>query len=105
MMSAKTAMRTIASMMTAPAAPRGFLRQKRAIVGTIPSRLTCAPAAPGSLTSTVAGSAALTHARIEDAVQPVHGEAGQDDHDGDEHDQVLHEPVVAPPDGLDLQTR
>src|SRR2546422_7740494 len=105
MTSAKTAMRRIASMMAAPAAPRGFLRQKRTRAGKIPSRLARARAAPESLTSTVAGSATIAHARIEDAVQHVHGEVGQDDDDGNEHDQVLHDGVVAPRDGLDEKAR
>src|SRR3989442_7914409 len=94
--SAKTAVSTITTMRTPPAAPSGFFRAKRASTGHAPGR------ARGSRATTIsAGLTAIAHARVEDPVQHVHEEIRQD-HDGrDEHDEILDDRVGAPQDRLD----
>src|SRR6202162_5646726 len=99
---AKIAANAISSMMTPPAAPRGFLRQKRRSVTHIPSR---EGRAAGAATPTAAPLAAIAHPRVEHAVEHVHGEVREDHDRGDKHDEGLHDRVVAPRDRLDEETR
>src|SRR5574341_367916 len=94
---ARIAVNTITRMMKAPAAPSGFLRLNRKMVAHAPSRDGCSrPAA-----TTTTPLTAIAHPRVEDPVQHVHGEVREDHDRGDEHDEGLHDRVVAPQDGLD----
>src|SRR4030095_3353425 len=95
---ANTAVRNISTMIRPPIAPSGFFRQKRASTVHTPGRRR-AIAPPG--TSTPSGLVARADARVEEAVQHVHEQVRQDYHDGDEHDEVLHDRVVPPQDRLD----
>src|SRR2546428_3872137 len=96
--SAKTAVSTITTMRTPPAAPSGFFRAKRASTGHAPGR------ARGSRATAIsAGLTAIAHARVEDPVQHVHEEIRQDHDDRDEHDEILDDRVVAPQDRLDQE--
>src|SRR5204863_7579694 len=100
---ASTAVSSIMSMMTPPAAPRGLRRMKRPSVVPHPGRA----GAPTRTTSTGALTrlAAIAHARVEHAVEHVDEEVRQDHHDGDEHDEVLDDRVIAPEDGLHEEAR
>src|SRR5687768_2510225 len=100
---AKIAVTVITSMMNPPAAPRGFLRMKRPSTVSAPGRARAPRAVAGS--STVAWLAAIAHPRVEETVEHVHEEVGEDHHHRDEHDQVLHDRIVAPEDGLDEKAR
>jgi hypothetical protein len=66
---AKTAVNTMRSMMKPPAAPSGFLRQKRSSVSGQPG----SAARTGAATTTIP-LAAIAHPRVEHAVEHVHGE-------------------------------
>src|SRR5262245_50841645 len=94
---AKMPVSVMTSMMKPPAAPRGFLRMKRPSTVTALGRTTAARVGAGS--STAAGPAGLTanaHSRIEEPVEHVHEEIREDHHHRDEHDEVLHDRIVAP---------
>src|SRR5580704_1737851 len=95
--SANTAVNRITSIRKPPTAPRGFLRQKRASTVHAPGRCR-ATGAPG--TSTPSGLVAIADARVEEAVEHVHHQVREDDHDRDEHHQVLNDRVVPPQDRL-----
>ena len=60
--------------------------------------------AHGAATTTIP-LAAIAHPRVEHAVEHVHGEVRDDHHHGDEHDEGLHDGVVAPQDGLHEEAR
>src|SRR6267378_6699578 len=93
MKSAKRAVSTITSTSTPPAAPSGFFLKKRPRAVHAPARgRSSAP------TASSAGLTAIAHARVQHAVQHVHGEVRQNHDDRDEHDQVLDDRVVAPED-------
>src|SRR5262245_3788551 len=70
--SAKTAVRRIESMMAPPAAPRGFLRQKRASVVHALARTGCARSA--AVAPAPSGLAAIAHPRVEHPVEHVDDE-------------------------------
>src|SRR5215510_10405621 len=96
--SANTAVMMMTSMMAPPAAPSGFFQAKRhnvrpTVVGTRGAR--------SSWVAIAAGLIAIPYPRVQDPVEEIDGQVGQDHHDGDEHDQVLHHGVVAPLDRLD----
>src|SRR5207244_7385951 len=93
--SAKTAVSNITSISAPPAAPSGFLRVKRATAAAAPTR---APPATGTVMAL--GLTAIADARVEDAVQHVDQQVGEDHHDGDEHHEVLHDRIVPPEDRL-----
>src|ERR1044071_1998832 len=97
---AKMAVNTMRTMMKPPAAPSGFLRQKRSSASGLPGSAERAGAA-----TTTTPLAAIAHPRVEHTVEHVHGEIGDDHHHGDEHDEGLHDGVVAPQDGLHEKAR
>src|SRR5678815_238396 len=100
------AVSVITSMMKPPAAPSGFLRMKRP--STVAALGRASAARRGAASSTAAGPAGLTaiaDPRIEEAVEHVHEEVGEDHHHRDEHDEVLHDGVVAPENRLDEEAR
>src|SRR5713226_10561227 len=90
---ANTAVSRITSIRKPPIAPSGFLRQKRASTVHAPGRRR---AMLTGGTSTPSGLVAIADARVEESVEHVHDQVRDDDHDGDEHDQVLHDRVVPP---------
>src|SRR5262245_37549752 len=94
---ASTAVTSITTMMTPPAAPSGLRRTKRPSTVPHPGRAGAATTTRSTGTPT---GLAIAHAWIEHAVQHVHEEVREDDDDRDEHDEVLHDRVVAPQDGL-----
>src|SRR5437667_2042962 len=100
---AKTAVNAITTMMTPPAAPSGFLRQK-------PRSPAHIPALPGrtagaGMAMAPAPLGAIAHPRVEHPVQHVHREVREDHDRGDEHDEALHDRIVAPQDGLHEEAR
>src|SRR6266511_1625003 len=97
---AKNAVSTIASITTPPAAPSGFLRQKRASRATRPACRGSGVAATAWAVA-LAGSIAIAHPRVQEAIEEVYGQVGEDDDGGDEHDQVLDDRIIARQDGLD----
>src|SRR3990172_3243849 len=103
---AKRAAKTMTSITTPPAAPRGFLRAKRRRVVHVPGRAGRPPAttSPGSARAT-AGSGAIAHPRVEHPVEHVHREVRQHHDDRDEHHKVLDDRVVAPQDRLHQEAR
>src|SRR5499427_3050777 len=103
---AKMAVNTITSMMKPPTAPSGFLRQKRRSTAAALGRAGRRTAAAGAGVAVRAPlTAAIAHPRIEHAVEHVHGEIREDHDGGGEHDQGLHDRVVAPRDGLHEEAR
>src|SRR2546430_8001484 len=89
--SEKTAVSTITSTRTPPAAPSGFFLTNRPRVVQAPER------GRGSApTARSTGLTAIAHARVEHAIEHVHGQVRQDHDDRDEHDQVLDDRVVPP---------
>src|SRR6266571_6506483 len=98
--SAKIAVTIIARITAPPAAPSGFFRAKRARTVHVPAR----GRAPAGTTIS-AGLTAIADPRVEDAVQHVHEQVGEDHDDGDEHDEVLDDGIVAPEDRLDQEPR
>src|SRR4051794_38711601 len=102
---ASSAVTNITTMSTPPAAPRGFLRTNRDTTVHAESRRGLAAGAAAMSTGVTAiqrpRSAGIAHARVEDAVQQVEGEVGEDHHDRDKHDQVLDDRVIPPQDRLD----
>src|SRR6059036_3834486 len=98
--SAKTAVRSMTRINAPPAAPSGFFLAKRARTVQVPAR-GLAPAG----TAISAGLTAIAHARVEDAVQHIHEQVGEDHDDRDEHDEVLDDGIVAPEDRLDQEPR
>src|SRR5262245_6880747 len=97
---AKIAVSTMTSMITPPIAPSGFFRQNR--TSTVPT-LGCARS--GGAVRATCTSAGIGDTRIEDAVQHVHEEIRDDDDGRDDHDQVLHDRVIAPEDRLHEEAR
>src|SRR6266480_7569901 len=100
---ASTAVTSMTSMMTPPAAPSGLRRMTRPSLVPHPGRAG-APTTTRS-TGTPTGLAAIAHARIEHTVEHVDEEVRQDHHDGDEHHEILHDRVVAPQDRLHEKAR
>src|SRR5262249_20030027 len=97
---AKIAVSTMISMITPPTAPSGFLRQNRtSTVQTVGWALSV-----GAVVATKP-SAGIADPRIEDAVQHVNEKVRDDDDGGDDHDQVLHDRIVAPKNRLDEEAR
>src|SRR2546428_2417270 len=96
--SAKIAVSSITSISAPPAAPSGFLRAKRARTVQAPAR----GRAPTG-TAIAAGLTAIAHARVEDAVQHVDEQVGEDHDDGDEHHEVLDDGIIAPENRLDQE--
>src|SRR4029077_17855549 len=97
-----TAVSRITSIRKPPMAPSGFLRQNRPSTVHAPGRRR-ASATPGA--STPSGLVAIADARVEEAVEHVHEEVREDDHDRDEHHQGLHDRVVPPQDRLHQEAR
>src|SRR5882672_1741075 len=95
--SAKTA---VTSISAPPAAPSGFFRTKRATTVHAPG----CRRAPGG-TAIAAGLTAIPNSRVEDAVQHVHDEVGDDHDDRGEHDEVLDHRIVTPQDRLNQEPR
>src|SRR6266850_7792749 len=91
--SAKIAVTSITRIKAPPAAPSGFLRAKRARMVHVPAR----GRAPAG-TAIAAGLTAIADPRVEDAVQHVHEQVGEDHDDRDEHDEVLDDGTIAPED-------
>src|SRR5262245_24172955 len=106
MTSANTATPTKASMISAPTAPSGYRRTKNRTAPSGPRTL--APArlssASWSMTATPV-SLLVLDARVERDVGHVDDEVDQHHHDGDEHDQVLHDRIVAPADRFHEEAR
>src|SRR4029450_7938876 len=100
MSTASPAATSIKSSSTRPAAPSGFFRAKRTIVVHVPAR---ARARAGTAIST--RLTAIAHPRVENAVEHVDEQIAEDDDDGDEHDEVLHDRIVAPENRLDQEAR
>src|SRR6267142_7115054 len=98
--SAKIAVTSTRRIKTPPAAPSGFFHTQRARTVHVPA---CGRAP--TWTAISAGLTAIADPRVEDAVQHVHEEVGQNHDDGDEHDEVLDDGVVAPEDRLDQEPR
>src|SRR5258705_11722660 len=100
--SAKSAVSRMITIRKPPIAPSGFLRQERPRTVHAPGRrrptLTCG-------TSTPSGLVAIADARVEEAVEHVDDQIRDDDHDGDEHDQVLDDRIVPPEDRLHQEAR
>src|SRR3989304_5100856 len=96
--SAKIAVTRMSSMTRPPAAPSGFLRQKRASVIQTPDRDAGRAGSRSALSAT--GSAGIPHPGVQHPVEEVHGEVREDDDDGDEHHQVLDDGGIAPQGGL-----
>src|SRR5512132_420215 len=100
---AKTAVNAITTMMTPPAAPSGFLRQKARSPDHIPA-LREGTAGTGTAMAP-APLGAIAHPRVEHPVEHVHGQVRENHDRGDEHDEALHDRIVAPQDGLDEEAR
>src|SRR5438132_1650710 len=100
--SANTAVSTMITIKAPPAAPSGFLRQKRRIVVRTLARRGIAGAStlPATTGVVAIALARVPHARVEPAVQQVDEQIRQDDDDRDEHHERLHDRIVAPQDGL-----
>src|SRR3954468_2208275 len=108
MTSANMAPSTSTSMMTAPAAPSGWRQKKNRSRPNVPPAPAPARAssAAKSATSTpcfpaATGLVRVLDARIERRVEHVDQEVHDHDDDGDEHDEVLHDRIVARADRLD----
>src|SRR2546425_10769341 len=88
------------SIKAPPAAPRGFLRQKRRSVVHHPvrGRPGAATVTSSSPASATARSVAIPDPGIEPAVQHDDEEVREDDDDGDEHQEGLHERIGRPED-------
>src|SRR5438445_10972518 len=98
--SAKIAVTSIARINTPPAAPSGFFRAKRAIAVHVPAR----GRAPAE-TATSTRLTAIADPRIENAVEHVDQQIGEDHDDGDEHDEVLHDRIITPENRLHQEAR
>src|SRR5690349_1897271 len=90
-------------MITPPAAPSGLRRTKRPSTVAQPCR--AGPRTTTRSTGTSTGLATIADARIEHAVEHVDEQVRQDDDDGDEHHEVLHDRIVPPQDRLDEEPR
>src|SRR5438874_12830896 len=100
---ASTAVTSMTSMMAPPAAPSGLRWTNRPSVVPHPGRVGAVTTTRS--TGTPSGLAAIAHARVEHTVEHVDEEVRQDHHDGDEHDEVLDDRVIAPEDGLHEEAR
>src|SRR5213594_4045756 len=99
---ASTAVSSMTTMMAPPIAPSGLRRTKRPSTVPHPGRA----GAPTTTRSTgMPIGLTIAHARIEDTVEHDDEEVREDDHDGDEHDEVLHDRIVAPQDRLHEEAR
>src|SRR5262245_66452194 len=88
------AVNTMSSMMKPPAAPSGFLRQKRRRIAAALGRAGRRTAVTGAGVAVRAPlTAANAHPWIEHTVEHVHGEVREDHDGGGEHDQGLHDRV------------
>src|SRR5947207_96577 len=104
--SAKIAVTSISTISAPPAAPSGFFRQNR---HSVAAKL----GPPGFAAGTVPTSATLVamvlscvpDTRVEPAVEHVDEEVGEDDDDRDEHDERLHDRIVAPENRLHEEAR
>src|SRR3954453_20175477 len=102
MTSANMAPSTSTSMMPGPAAPSGWRQKKNRRRPNVPPAPAPARAssAAKSATSTprlpaATRSVRVLDARVERRVEHIDQEVHDDHHDGDEHDEVLHDRVVA----------
>src|SRR5499426_881383 len=89
-------------MMTAPAAPSGLVRTKRA---TTPAAVSfgarVAEAVPWATSMLVAMASAVADTRVEPRVGQVDQQVDDDEPEGDEEDQRLHHWIVAVGDRVD----